>query len=52
MKQKLREWSIRLWGTFRSRDAEIEEELRFHLEMAEQDALRRGDSRREARLRR
>ncbi|HEX4641844.1 MAG TPA: ABC transporter permease, partial [Candidatus Acidoferrales bacterium] len=51
MKQKLREWWARLWGTFKSRDAEIEEELRFHLEMAEQDALRRGDSRREARLR-
>jgi predicted permease len=50
MKQKLREWWVRLWGTFKSRDSEIEEELRFHLEMAEQDALRRGDSRREARL--
>lgn len=51
MKQKLREWWARLWGTFKSRDAEIEEELRFHLDTAEQDALRRGDSRREACLR-
>jgi predicted permease len=32
------------------RDAATEEELSFHLEMAEQDALRRGQSPREARL--
>src|SRR5437879_5883036 len=51
MKPKVREWCLRFWGTFKSRDAEVEEELRFHLEMAEQDALRRGDSGREARLR-
>jgi len=51
MKPKVREWCLRLWGTFKNRDAEVEEELRFHLEMAEQDALRRGASDREARLR-
>jgi putative ABC transport system permease protein len=51
MKQNLREWGLRLWGTFTRRDRQIEEELRFHLEMAEQDALRRGESPREARLR-
>ena len=51
MKPKVREWCLRFWGTFKGRGAEVEEELRFHLEMAEQDALRRGDSSREARLR-
>jgi len=51
MKQTLREWCLRIWGTFKGRDAEVEEELRFHLQMAEQEALRRGDSPREARLR-
>ena len=33
------------------RDADVEEELRFHLEMAEQDALHQGGSARESRLR-
>jgi hypothetical protein len=51
MKQKLREWCLRIWGTFKGCDAEVEEELRFHLQMAEQEALRRGDSPRDARLR-
>jgi putative ABC transport system permease protein len=51
MKHKLREWRLRIWGTFKGRDAEVEEELRFHLQMAEQEALRRGDSPREALLR-
>ena len=51
MKQKLREWCARFWGTFKNRDAEIEEELRFHLETAEQDALRQGVSPREVHLR-
>jgi predicted permease len=46
---RLREWCLRLWGTFRPADAE--EELRFHLEMAEKEALRRGESPRDARLR-
>jgi predicted permease len=46
----LREWLQRLWGTFHRRDSEAEE-LRFHLEMAEKDALRRGETVREARLR-
>jgi len=47
----LRECFQRLWGTFNRRDRETDEELRFHLEMAEKDALRRGQSVREARLR-
>ena len=51
MKAKLREWAVRLWGVFKSRDAELDEELRFHLEMAEQDAVRRGETARDARLR-
>jgi predicted permease len=42
----LREWLIRLWGTLRPgrRDAELEEELRLHLEMAADDERRRGNS--------
>lgn len=51
MSFRLREWCWRLWGTFRRRDSERDEELRFHLAMAEEDALRRGQSVREARLR-
>jgi predicted permease len=40
----LREWFTRLWGTFRRRrpDADLEEELRLHLELAAEDARRRG----------
>jgi len=39
-----REWIQRLWGTLhpRRRDADLEEELRLHLEMAAEDARRRG----------
>ena len=48
---RLREWFRRLWGTLRRRDSQTEEELRFHLEMAELDALRRGQDVRETRLR-
>ena len=49
---RLREWYRRLWGTFRYRDdTGTEEELRFHLEMAELDALRSGQDARDARLR-
>ena len=52
MTSRLREWRRRLWGTFRYRDdAGIQEELQFHLEMAELDAQRRGENAREARLR-
>jgi len=52
MKFRLVEWWRRWWETFRHRDdGEAEEELRFHLEMAEEDALRRGEDVREARLR-
>jgi predicted permease len=47
----VREWLQRLWGTFKLRDSETDEELRFHLEMAEEEALRRGRPAREARLR-
>jgi hypothetical protein len=51
MKETLREWVLRVRAALLGRDAEVEEELRFHLEMAEQDALRRGGSAREARVR-
>ena len=46
----LREWLTRLWGTFRRTraDADLEEELRLHLELAAEDAERRGSSRGEA----
>ena len=49
---RLREWCRRWRATFRPRDEDqMEEELRFHLEMAELDALRRGQDVRDARLR-
>jgi len=51
MKATLREWCLRVWGTFTSRHSELEEELRFHMEMAEEKALRQGAPVREARLR-
>ena len=40
----LREWIQRLWGTLhpRRRDADLEEELRLHLELAAEDARHRG----------
>ncbi len=43
----VREWINRLLGTFRWRrpDRDLEEELRLHLELAAEDARRRGDSR-------
>lgn len=42
----VREWTTRLWGTFRGRrhDRDLEEELRLHMELATQDAQRRGRS--------
>src|SRR4051812_10942649 len=42
----LREWVMRIWGTLRSspRDAELEEELRLHLELAAEDERRRASS--------
>ena len=42
----LREWVSRLWGTLsRNRaDRDLEEELRLHLELAAEDARRRGGS--------
>jgi len=47
---RLREWCLRVWGTFANRDIDVEEDLRFHLEMAEEEALRRGTPVREARV--
>ncbi len=47
----LREWWRRLWGTFRHRESGTDEELQFHLQMAEEEALRRGQSARQARIR-
>ena len=40
----LREWIQRLWGALRPgrRDADLEQELRLHLELAAEDARRRG----------
>lgn len=39
----IREWIYRLWGTVRGnpRDAEMEEELNLHLELATEDMQRR-----------
>jgi putative ABC transport system permease protein len=41
---QLREWMIRLWGTLSGRrpDTDLDEELRLHLELAAEDARRRG----------
>jgi predicted permease len=47
---RLREWCLRVWATVTNRQDDVDEELRFHLEMAEETALRRGASVREARL--
>lgn len=46
----LREWLYRLLGTFsrRRRDEELEQELRSHLELAAEDARRRGERAQEA----
>jgi predicted permease len=46
----LREWVHRLWGTLnpRRRDNDIEEELRLHVEMAAENAQRRGTDTRDA----
>ena len=46
----LREGIHRLWGTLRRgrRDDELEQELRLHLELAAEDARRRGDTPEEA----
>jgi predicted permease len=51
MKARLREWYLRFLGTFTNCNGDVEEELRFHLEMAEEEALRRGAPVREARVR-
>jgi hypothetical protein len=42
----VREWFTRLWGTLRlsRRDAELEKELRLHLELATEDERRRANS--------
>jgi predicted permease len=53
----LREWMSRVWGSLHPnrRDADLEQELRLHLELAEEDARRRADTsataEREARIR-
>jgi macrolide transport system ATP-binding/permease protein len=46
----LREWVNRVWGTFRGHraDRDLEEELRLHLELAVDDARRRGEPRESA----
>ena len=43
---RLREWVNRLWGSLRPshRDAEFEQELRLHLELAAEDERRRSNS--------
>jgi hypothetical protein len=48
---RLREWIHRLIGTMRPRraDADLQEELRLHMELAAEDAQRRGESARAAR---
>ena len=42
----LREWVVRLWGTLRRRraDSDLEDELHLHVELAAEDARRRGRS--------
>jgi hypothetical protein len=51
MSFRLLEWWRRFRETLRHRDdSDREEELRFHLEMAELDAVRRGQNVREARI--
>jgi hypothetical protein len=51
MRFLLRECFHRLLGLFRRRDSDTDEELRFHLAMAEEEAVRRGQSVRDARIR-
>lgn len=53
MVARLREWIHRLVGTLRHGrgDMDLQEELRTHMEMAAEDARRRGEPQRAARLR-
>jgi hypothetical protein len=46
MARALREWFLRFWDSFRRRrsDADLEEELMLHLDLASGDAQRRGQS--------
>jgi predicted permease len=46
----VREWIHRLFGTLRSgrRDADLQDELRLHVELAAEEARRRGEAPREA----
>jgi len=48
--ETLREWTRRAWGTFRRtpRDSDLERELEFHLEMAEEELRRQGHPPQEA----
>src|SRR5690606_1244625 len=50
--ETLREWILRIWGTFRHApsDRELERELEFHLEMVEHDLRREGHSPRSAQI--
>ena len=43
---RLREWVVRVWGSigWRGRDADLEQELRLHLELAAEDERRRSDA--------
>ena len=49
--ESLREWIVRLWGTLRPgrRDADLEEELRAHLELTAEHERRRGTPEEDAR---
>ena len=51
MSFRLREWLRRLYYTITCQYNDSDEELRFHLDMAEEEAGRRGESQRDARIR-
>ena len=51
MSFRLREWLRRLYCTITRQYNDSDEELRFHLAMAEEEAGRRGESQRDARIR-
>ena len=46
----VREWMLRLWGTLRGprSDRDLEQELRLHLELAEEELRRKGHRPQEA----
>ena len=51
MRFRIREWLRRLYCTITRQYNDSDEELRFHLAMAEEEAGRRGESQRDARIR-